>query len=87
MCVTSLAAHDLFLKPEAFFGEPNGAILVHVLNGTFTTSEGGVARDRLRDLSVASPSGVSHPDTSSWPASEKAREWRIPVATLTFAVR
>ena len=79
VCATQLVAHDLFLKPEAFFVQPNGAVLVHVLNGTFTTSEGGVARDRLRDLSVASPSGVTHPDTSSWQASEKSSAWRIPV--------
>ena len=76
---TSLAAHDLFLKPEAYFVGPHDSVVVQVLNGTFTTSEGAVARERLRDLSVAGPAGVTHPDTSTWRATEKASVWRVPV--------
>ena len=66
---TALAAHDLFLKPETFFAAPNATVRVRVFNGTFTTSEGAVARARLRDLSVVSPEGVAHPDTAEWEAS------------------
>lgn len=64
--VSALAAHDLFLKPFSFFVEPGADARVRVLNGTFTKSENAVARNRLRDLSVATPNGVEHPDTASW---------------------
>ncbi len=50
-----LLAHDLFLKLETYFVPPRTAIRVAVLNGTFTTSEGAVTADRLRDLSIAGP--------------------------------
>jgi uncharacterized GH25 family protein len=62
----SLAAHDLFLRPDSFFVAPGGTITVRVLNGTFSKSENAVARDRLRDISLVTPDGVTHPDTSEW---------------------
>ena len=73
-------AHDLFLKPNDFFVAPHTSLSVRVLSGSFTTSEGGVTRSRLRDLSIAGPSGVAHPDTSTWSASEKESAWRVDVA-------
>ena len=76
---TLVDAHDLFLKPENFFVSPRAAVRVQVLNGTFTTSEGSVARDRLRELTVAGPEGVSHPDTNSWQVGEKASSWNVSV--------
>jgi uncharacterized GH25 family protein len=65
----SLAAHDLFLKPESFFVQPGAALRVRVLNGTFSKSEGAVTRDRLRDLSLVTPDGVMLLDTSAWHAT------------------
>jgi len=62
----SLAAHDLFLRPDSFFVAPDATISVRVLNGTFSKSENAVARERLRDISVVTPDGVNHPDTSEW---------------------
>jgi uncharacterized GH25 family protein len=62
----SLAAHDLFLKPDSFFVAPGGTITVRVLSGTFSKSENAVAKDRLRDISLVTPDGVTHPDTSGW---------------------
>lgn len=64
--VTSLAAHDLFLKPLAFYVSPNSDVSVRVLNGTFTKSENAVTRDRLRDVSLVSPSGRERVDTAQW---------------------
>ena len=37
-----------------------------MLNGTFEKSENSITRNRLRDLSVVGPSGLTHPDTSAW---------------------
>ena len=63
---STLATHDLFLKPFSFFVEPGADARVRVLNGTFTKSENAVARNRLRDLSVVTPNGIEHPDTAAW---------------------
>jgi hypothetical protein len=52
-----LLAHDLFLKLETYFVPPRTAVRIAVLNGSFTTSEGAVTPDRLRDLSVAGAGG------------------------------
>jgi uncharacterized GH25 family protein len=59
-------AHDLFLKPFAFFVTPGSEARIRALNGTFEKSENSVARNRLRDLSIVGPSGVTHADTTAW---------------------
>ena len=64
--VTALAAHDLFLKPAAFFLAPNSASQARVVNGTFTRSENSITWDRVRDVSIVGPAGRSHPDVSAW---------------------
>jgi hypothetical protein len=63
---SALATRDLFLRPFSFFVEPGTNARVRVLNGTFTTSENEMARNRRRDLSVVTPNGVGHPDTAAW---------------------
>jgi hypothetical protein len=52
---TLLLAHDLFLKLDTYFVPPNTAVRVAVLNGTFSSSEGAVAPERLLDLSLVGP--------------------------------
>jgi uncharacterized GH25 family protein len=64
--VATLAAHDMFLKPERFSVPPNATVRVRVLNGTFTSSENTVTKDRLRDLTIVTPAGPTHPDPSTW---------------------
>ena len=70
-------AHDLFLKPRDFVVRPGAEVQVRVLNGTFTSSEAPVARNRLRDLTVAGPAGVTHPDRAAWSDSAKESHWRL----------
>lgn len=77
--VLSVEAHDLFLKPNDFFVAPHTMVSIRVLNGTFTTSEASVTRARLRDLSISGPTGVAHPDTSTWTDSQKESTWRVDV--------
>jgi uncharacterized GH25 family protein len=84
-CVLILAsaslalAHDLFLKPDAFFVAPNGTVSVTALNGTFSSSEGSVTRDRLIDMAIAGPGGRIKGDTSTWSAEGKASRWTAKV--------
>ncbi len=71
LCVAAgtAQAHDLFLRMTSFFVPVNASVRMNVLNGTFSTSENSVTRDRLRDLSVVSPAGRSRADTSLWSAT------------------
>lgn len=73
-------AHDLFLRPRDFIVRAGAEVQVRVLNGTFTTSESAVARDRLRDLTVAGPAGITHPDRSAWAGGAKESAWRVVLA-------
>ena len=61
----TLVAHDLFLKLDSYFLPPRSAVVVPVLNGTFTTSANAIERPRLADLSVAGTRGVEHPDVAT----------------------
>ena len=70
-------AHDLFLRPRDFVVRVGSEVQVRVLNGTFTTSEAAVARGRLRDLTVAGPDGISHPDRAGWSDAGKESQWRV----------
>lgn len=73
---TAMSAHDLFLKPADFFVKPGATIRVRVLNGTFTASEGPVARGRLRDLHVL---GADAPaaDRKTWDTTSKGGTWTV----------
>jgi hypothetical protein len=62
----ALAANDLFLRPDSFFAAPGATITIRVLNGAFTKSENAVGNDRLQDLTVVGPDGVTHPDVAAW---------------------
>lgn len=69
--VVATQAHDLFLKLDSYFLQSNSKAVVRVLNGTFQSSEGAVARDRLADLSLYGP-GITAANTAiGWRAEEK----------------
>ena len=76
---TLAVAHDLFLKADAFFVKPQSTVQLTALNGTFTTSEGSVTRDRLLNLAIVGPSGRSGGDTIAWSAKGKASRWSAKV--------
>jgi uncharacterized GH25 family protein len=61
LLVISARAHDLFLKLDTYFLSPNSRATVRLLNGTFRASDGVVARDRMRDVSLVTPGGVTRP--------------------------
>lgn len=64
--------HDLFLKLDSYFLKTNGPGVVRFLNGTFTRSDGLIARDRFRDVSlIANGSRRSGTESFSWRDEEK----------------
>ncbi len=60
--VASIFAHDLFLKTDSYFLQPNTKFTVKVMNGTFLASEGAVTFARLNDVSVVSGGKRVHPN-------------------------
>jgi hypothetical protein len=73
----SLSAHDLFLKLDTYFLPPETSVRVTILNGTFTRSEGVVARDRLADISLVGPSGRRVLDTAAVTGRQKTSALRL----------
>lgn len=61
LLVTSIFAHDLFLKADTYFLQPNSKFTLKVMNGTFQASEGAVSFARLNDVSVISDGKRVHP--------------------------
>jgi len=66
LTAASLGAHDLFLRLDTYFVPTDTLVRVHVLNGTFSSSENAVAKDRVRDISLVTPAGVTRLDTTAW---------------------
>ncbi len=61
-----LSAHDLFIKLESYFLNPNTQVTIPVLNGSFVLSENAIMRDRVIDVSVVSADGRTRIDTTNW---------------------
>lgn len=88
ICATT-AAHDLFLKLDSYFLQPNSRASVRLLNGTFQSSDGTVRRDRMQDVSVVAPAGRSSPlpDLNAWHDEEKMTVLQFPTgAPGTYVV-
>lgn len=64
--VTAAAAHDMFLRPTRHLAPENAEVRIRVLNGTFVRSENAIARNRIADLSVVSPTRRSSLDTAEF---------------------
>ena len=80
LLVTAVAsAHDLFMKLDSYFLAPNTRASVRLLNGTFQKSDGLVARNRFRDISLYAPD-LSGPIT-------KSVTWRDEGKTTVMGVK
>ena len=75
-----LHADDLFLRLATYFVTPGPQrVRIPVLNGSFARSEHAVARSRVRDLTVVSAEGTSHPPTSAWSDDGNTSHLTVPV--------
>lgn len=63
---SALWAHDLFLRLDEYFVQPQSDVRIRVLNGTFSKSEGPVVRNRIRSLDLGTPTESVKLDTSVW---------------------
>jgi len=83
----SLDAHDLFLRLDSFFVRPASTARIRVLNGTFSSSENAVARNRLGDLSVVGPAGRTRLDTALLQVTGDTSRLSVPIgAPGTYVV-
>lgn len=75
--VTVAAAHDMFLRPTRHFAPEDAEVRIRVLNGTFVRSENSIARNRIADLSVVSPTRRSPLDTAEFTVSGDTSTFHI----------
>ncbi|MDN3204057.1 DUF4198 domain-containing protein [Algoriphagus sediminis] len=61
-----LSSHDMFLKLDNFFLQPNSDSVIQLLNGTFERSENVISRDRMLDVSLVGMGSRTEMDTSFW---------------------
>jgi len=53
LCAVGIVlAHDMFIKLDTYFLQPNTAVQVPLLNGTFALSENSITSDRVLDVSL-----------------------------------
>lgn len=71
--------HELFLKLDSYYVQPNFKTTLTLLNGTFEESAGPVARNRMRDVSISGPSGTTHPDPEGWVDADKQTHLTITI--------
>ncbi len=64
---TSLVyAHDLFVKLDSYYLEPNSSVTIPILNSSFILSQNAIMRDRVIDISLVSAAGRTHIDMMKW---------------------
>lgn len=78
LLAASAGAHDLFLKLDSYFLPPYSKATVRLLNGTFQRSDGAVARERFRDISLFA---------SEYRVPEEAISWRDERKTTIMEIR
>jgi len=61
-----LSSHDLFLKPDRFFCDPDALNTVALFNGTYYTSENIIERNRMKDVQVIGPDFSFDPSNAIW---------------------
>ena len=56
-----LTSHELFLKSDSYFLEPNDPSVLYLFNGTFDESENIITRDRIVKAQIKGPDFVFYP--------------------------
>lgn len=64
-----LSSHDMYLKLDSYFLQPDTRAAIQLFNGTFEKSENVITRDRMLDVSLVGNGERISVDTTQW--SEK----------------
>jgi uncharacterized GH25 family protein len=60
------SSHDMFLRLDTYFLQPNAPAAIKLYNGTFDKSENVITRDRMADVSLVGKGARTQVDTSQW---------------------
>ena len=66
LCFVLLCSHDMYLKMDSYFLEPNTDAVIQLYNGTFDKSENVITRDRMLDVSLMGNGIRSRIDDTHW---------------------
>jgi len=66
-----LSSHDMYLKLDQYFLDPNTDAVIQLFNGTFERSDNVITRDRMIDVSLVGNGERTIVDTSAWFDEEK----------------
>jgi len=86
---TALSAHDMFIKLRSYFLPAHTAVVVPLVNGTFSSSENSIDRNRIADISLMTQEGRTRYDTATVSARGDSTFFRIesgPPGTSVFGV-
>lgn len=61
-----LCSHDLYIKMETYFLQPNQEAVLSLYNGTFETSENIITRNRMLDASIIAQGKRVALDSAQW---------------------
>ncbi len=61
-----LTSHDMYLKLDSYFLEPNSWAAIDLFNGTFEKSENVIARNRMTDVSLVGNGTRLAVDSTMW---------------------
>lgn len=68
--VLVFSSHELFLKTDSHFLEPNSSGQLYLFNGTFDTSENEITRDRIIDAKIIGPGYLFEPTEGDYYGEE-----------------
>lgn len=68
--VVLFSSHELFLKSDSHFLEPNTSGLLYLFNGTFDTSENEITRDRIVKAKILGPGYQFEPSDTDYYGEE-----------------
>jgi hypothetical protein len=60
------SSHDMYLKMDTYFLQPNTPAIIKLFNGTFDASENTIARNRMIDVSLVGNGKRMEIDTAQW---------------------
>lgn len=75
MAATVFCSHDLYLKMDSYFLQPNQEATLSLYNGTFERSENIITRDRMLDACI-----ISHGERKAI----ESNQWKDQDSTVTY---
>ncbi|WP_226789109.1 DUF4198 domain-containing protein [Polaribacter porphyrae] len=66
LCILIFCSHDMYLKLDTFFLQPNTESTIQLFNGTFNKSENVIDRDRMLDASLVGDGNRIKVEDKQW---------------------